>query len=1058
MAQSPRRIRWPLLFRAVLAALILLTVLYSFRAWMPHRQTSANNNSVAAEPTSAAVARASLISRRVLILNSYHPGMTFSDEEVRGIRSTLPPDAEVFLEYMDAKRIQGPAHIAKLAELYAMKYPGAQFDAVFSLDDDALRFLLQYGAQLFPETPVIFCGVNILQPSMLDNQPNFTGVLETIDIEASLDFALRLLPQTKQILVITDPTTTGAANRLELERLARSGRIAQPFVFLDPDGSGLELGQLLDRLKASPRDSIVYHADFYKDKQGNTTNIETLMPLVAQYAPGPVFVHNATYLSHGALGGKLNSGYDQGVTTGQLAVKVWNGKKPADIPLVTKNGNRVMVDHQQLVRWDIPFANVTAAANIPADYVILLNKPEDFWRGRGLYFLAGLGFILIEGLLIAWLFHLLHQQRQLRRDARRAAHRFRALFDLAPFACVVNDQDGRYLMVNHAFCQITGVCKEDALGRTSPEAGVLMDKEAVRTIKRELAEHGSVTGLDVQVSTRGGGQFHTLQACAIIDWDGAPVILSATADITKIREAELALRQSEERYRELVENANIIILKFNTSGVLRFVNAYALKFFGFSEEELVGKNVLGTIVPLVDANGEALEPMIAAVCQDTENFRDNINENITRDGRRVWIHWNNRVVRDEHGQITEIFSFGSDVTKRKQAEDEREKLRDQLLQAQKLESVGRLAGGVAHDFNNMLGVIIGHAELALGEIGAEDRARHDLQQILAAAERSADLTRQLLAFARKQPITPKVLDLNQSIPMMLTMLRRLIGEQIELIWQPGEDLWPVRIDPTQITQILANLSINARDAVDKNGRIVIETANVTLDAAYCTAHVGCIAGEHVLITVSDNGCGMDQLIQERAFEPFFTTKDQGQGTGLGLATVSGVVTQNNGFIHLYSEPGLGSTFRIYLPRFAGDNNNNNNADAFEEEPAQTCQGDCVILLVEDEHILLDMSQEMLESLGYTVLTASSGPEALQCARNHAGAINLLVTDVIMPGMNGKELAEKMAVIRPDMRCLFTSGYTADVIAHQGILNEGVQFVQKPFTKMSLAAKVREVLS
>lgn len=1040
------------LFRRRLAAIALLLIIIG--VWAAHQPGLAAGADTQAVPNTGAET-AVAISRRVLILNSYHPGMTFSDEEVRGIRSTLPPDAEVFLEYMDAKRIQGAAYAAKLAELYAMKYPGAQFDAVFSLDDDALRFLLQHGGQLFPDTPVIFCGVNALQPGMLDHQPLFTGVLETIDIEASIDFALRMLPQTRQILAITDPTTTGAANRRVLERLARSGRFAQPFVFLDPDGSGLELEQLLDRLKASPPDSIAYHADFYKDKQGNTHNIETLMPLVAQHAPGPVFVHNAMYLGHGALGGKLNSGYDQGVTAGRLAGEMWNGKKPADIPMITENGNRVMVDYRQLARWRIPFSAVTSAADVPADSIIVYNKPEDFWRGRGLYFLAGMGFILLEGLLIGWLIRSVHRQRQLRRNARLAVDRFRALFDLAPFACVVNDQNGRYLMVNRAFSQITGVSAEDALGRTGREAGVFLDREAVQFIKRELAEHGSVTGLDVQVSTRGGAQFHTLQACAVIDWDGAPVILSATADITEIRKTELALRQSEERYRELVENASIIILKFDTSGVLRFVNSYALKFFGFSESELVGKNLLGSIVPLTDSNGEAMAPMVDAVCRDTDNLLDNINENITRDGRRVWIHWNNRIIRDEHGQITEIFSFGSDVTKRRQAEEEREKLRDQLLQAQKMESIGRLAGGVAHDFNNMLGVIIGHAELALGNVSQEIRVRRDLEQILVAAERSADLTRQLLAFARKQPIAPKVLDLNQSIAMMLTMLRRLIGEQIELCWQPGENLWPVLIDPTQINQILANLSINAKDAVDENGRIIIETANVVLDGVACAAHVDCLPGEYVMIAVSDNGCGMDQPTRENAFEPFFTTKNQGQGTGLGLATVSGIVTQNNGFIHLYSEPGLGSAFRVYLPRFSvGDHD----PISQDNDPSATpCQGSDVILLVEDEQILLEMTQDMLESLGYTVLTAASGAEALQTARDYSGVINLLITDVIMPGMNGKELVRKMAVVRPSMRCMFMSGYTADVIAHQGVLDRGVQFVQKPFTKMSLATKVREVL-
>jgi PAS domain S-box-containing protein len=990
----------------------------------------------------------------VLVLNSYHPGMHFSDEELRGLRATLPPDTEIFVEYMDAKRTQGEAYLGKLAELYGMKYPGTHFDAIFSLDDDALRFLLTYSAHLFPDTPVIFSGVNALQPGMLDQHPLFTGVLESIDIEASIDFALRLLPATTQVAVITDTTTTGAANRRTLERLATSGRYTQPFVFLDPDGIGLELGQLIERLKQLPAGTIVYHADFYTDKYGNTINVESIMPLVSQNAPGPVFVHNGTYMGFGALGGKLNSGYDQGTTAGRLAQQIWEGKPVAEIPLVTKNENRVMVDYRQLDRWHISLSSVIEAAGVPADQITLFNQPEEFWRGRGLYVLTGVGFMLLEGLLIVWLFRLLRRQQQLRREARQAGERFRALFDLAPFACVVNDQDGRYLLVNRAFTHITGIPADAAVGRTSPEAGVILEKETVHRLKQELADTGLVAGLEVLVTIGQDKILHTLQASAIVDWDGKPVTLSATADITQIRQAEMALRESEERYRELVENANIIIIKFDTSGVLTFVNSYALKFFGYSENELLGHNVVGTIVPKIDTNGQDLGAMIVAICTDTTAFADNINENMTRDGQRVWIHWNNRVVRDADQRIVEIFSFGSDITKRKQAEDEREKLRDQLLQAQKMESVGRLAGGIAHDFNNMLGVIIGHTELALGKLGTETGLRHDLQQILAAAERSADLTRQLLAFARKQPIAPQVLDLNRSIATLLTMLRRLIGEDIELLWQPGEGLWPVLMDPTQLTQILANLSINAKDAIKGGGRIEIATANSTLDAAFCTPHLGCQPGEYVRITVRDNGGGMDQTTRERAFDPFFTTKKQGQGTGLGLAMVSGIITQNNGFIHLESAPGSGTTFDLYLPRCSGTINWGTTI----EGATMPDHGSGTILLVEDERVLLEMSTDMLHALGYTVLSAASAEEALRLAREHAGIIDLLITDVIMPGMNGRDLAVQLQTLRPDLRCLFMSGYPADVIAHQGVLDPGVRFLQKPFTRSSLADKVRETLS
>ncbi|MBM9535585.1 hybrid sensor histidine kinase/response regulator [Desulfobulbus alkaliphilus] len=684
--------------------------------------------------------------------------------------------------------------------------------------------------------------------------------------------------------------------------------------------------------------------------------------------------------------------------------------------------------------------------------VSLSSQTEPYWYERRTLVIAALTFMFLEGVLIIWLIRLLLRQRHLRREARQGSERFKNLFDLAPFACTVNDLEGRYLMVNQAFSQSTGVPAAEALGRTSLELGIIFDRDSVRTINEELERHGIASGLEATLTIREHKILHTLHACKFIDWNGGKALLTATADITRILETEQALRQSEERYRDLVEGANIIIIKFDTSGVVTFANEYALHFFGYSEAELIGKNVVGTIVPEMESSGRDLVRMIAAICQDDETLRDNINENKTRDGRRIWIHWNNRVTRDKEGHILEISSFGSDITKRKQAEEEQEKLRRQLLQAQKMESVGRLAGGVAHDFNNMLGVIIGYTELALENIAPTDPLRRKLLQILNAAERSAELTRQLLAFARKQPIAPRTLDLNKAVEKTLNMLRRLIGEDIELTWQPAPGLWPVLMDPAQVDQILTNLCINAKDAITGKGRITITTANRVVDAISCAACPGLTPGAYVLITVSDNGCGMNLEIQEQIFDPFFTTKDHGQGTGLGLAMVNGIITQNKGCIHCTSTPGQGTEFTIYLPRHRDDDQQCKN------EPADIAPltGKETILLVEDEPTLLDLSTVMLQSLGYTVLSASGPDVALGLTRDHDN-IDLLITDVIMPGMNGKELARQALNLQPTMRCLFMSGYTADVIGKQGVLEPGVQFIQKPFSITTLAAKVREVL-
>jgi PAS domain S-box-containing protein len=390
-----------------------------------------------------------------------------------------------------------------------------------------------------------------------------------------------------------------------------------------------------------------------------------------------------------------------------------------------------------------------------------------------------------------------------------------------------------------------------------------------------------------------------------------------------------------------------------------------------------------------------------------------------------------------------------DITERKRAEEEKEKLQGQLLQAKKMESIGRLAGGVAHDFNNMLSVILGHTELAFEQVAPGQPLYESLQEISKAAKRSADITRQLLAFARKQVIIPKVLDLNETLSPMLNMIRRLIGEDIEVVWAPGKGLWKVKIDPSQLDQILANLATNARDSIAGAGHIAITTNNVEIDKDFCDKNPGFVAGKYVILTVSDDGKGIEKELLPSIFEPFFTTKEISKGTGLGLAMVFGIIKQNEGFIEVRSEPGHGATFNIYLPRVEEPESHDELAAPALKRGSET------VLIVEDEEANLGLFKIFMQALGYKVFAAKDPLEAIAIA--DANEIDLLITDVVMPGMNGYELEKKLTASRPRLRCLFMSGYTADVIAHRGILEGGLNFIQKPFSIRELGAKVREVL-
>ena len=370
-----------------------------------------------------------------------------------------------------------------------------------------------------------------------------------------------------------------------------------------------------------------------------------------------------------------------------------------------------------------------------------------------------------------------------------------------------------------------------------------------------------------------------------------------------------------------------------------------------------------------------------------------------------------------------------------------------------MDAVGRLAGGIAHDFNNVIAIILGYAKLMEHDLSPSDPIVKKVQGIITAAERSAELTNQLLAFARKQVVKPVAVNLNDELSNLQNMLARLIGEDVVLSIKPANDLWNIKIDPSQIDQILANLSTNARDAISDVGTIAIETSNIVVDEAYCKEHLDFHPGEYVMLAFSDTGSGMDKATAARVFEPFFTTKPEGEGCGLGLATVFGIVKQNNGFINVYSEVGKGTTFKIYLPRFHGE------LEAPEEKEKEIpLNGTETILVVEDEEQLLDLSKSSLELYDYTVLTAKSPGDAIVLCERTSGKIDLLITDVVMPGMNGKELKDRLEALRPGMKVIFMSGYTADVVAHRGILDASVNFLQKPFTPLALARKVREVLN
>ncbi len=641
------------------------------------------------------------------------------------------------------------------------------------------------------------------------------------------------------------------------------------------------------------------------------------------------------------------------------------------------------------------------------------------------------------------------EQKRVEEELRRSEEKLRSIFSVVPagIGFVVN----RVVMeCNDYFCEMAGYRREEVLGK-SARLFYPSDEEFVRVASEgyTVAAEKGWAHMETQWRRKDGVLLDGLLGLAPIDpRDLSKGVAFLSLDITDRKRAERGLRLSEEKMRSIFSAAptgiGVVVNRVFTE-----CNDHLCEMTGYSSDELVGRSVR----VLYPSQEEFERVGLVKYGMIAERRSSSVETRWRRkDGEEVDVLLSAAPI-DASDLSKGVTIAALDITERKRAEKEREKLESQLFQAQKIESVGRLAGGVAHDFNNMLSVILGYAELLRANLSSENPMSHDVDEIARAARRSRDITRQLLAFSRKQIISPKPVQLNELIEGTRTTLSRLIGEDIDLRFSPGENLWKIRFDPTQIDQILINLAVNARDAMPEGGVLTIETQNVDIDESFARSQIEMLPGQYVLLAVSDKGTGMDRETLSHLFEPFFTTKEMGKGTGLGLATIYGIVKQNGGFINVFSEPEKGTAFRIYLPRISGEE-----AAVEKTEEILIPTGSASILLVEDDKMVRDLTRKMLETIGYAVLVAGTPAEALALLENRDVSIDLLMTDVVMPGANGADLRRNAEAIRPGVRVLFMSGYTSNVIVQHGVLEEGVHFVQKPFTRRDLARKIHEVLS
>ena len=1128
--------------------------------------------------------------KHALVLHSYHKGLTWTDSVARGIEAEFkrsPMPVEIFHEFMDTKRIFTQAYLRQLVELYRTKYSGQHFDLVICSDDHAFNFLRIHHQALFGDVPVVFCGVNDYNPAMLEGLPKFTGTVESIDMVTTLNTALRLHPQATHLVAIVDETMTGKANK-KLFRQALT-HLDRPMQVTYLENQTMQ--ELLDAVgHLNPSDIAVWLA-FTMDRSGKMFTFRESANLISSHSTAPLYSFWDFLLGQGIVGGMLTSGYSQGQTAATMALRILQGSPVADVPVITKSPNRFMFDYVQLDRFGIDLARLPAGS-------IVINRPSGLYARHKQTFWAIIGgFAALSAIIVLLVMNILRRRRseaalklahdryqnifdssavalfeedcsaikqavdavlaegvtdmtayleanpqfvlrtasllrindanaaalrlydaQAKREMlgslekfltpqalevfkeiliaiaqgrsrftgevvsrtltgqilhilltfalpsnlhgfdriivsavdiserkqaedalRRSENRFRTIFDHAASGMALIDQQGNYLRANAALCRMLGYSESELQQKNWRDVSHPDDIELTKKVINNLLDSGKAPPMEKRYFNKQGETVWGLLNVALIaDQDNDPrYYIVQVQDITLIKAAQARLRQREERYRQIFEADLSGFYIVTTAGELLMCNRVFAEILGFSSV----KDAVGA-----DFNAfykdPTLRPKLLSDLSRKKKLEHCEAEFVRRDGATIHVLINAVGQFDAKGQLVEICGYLMDVTRQKSLEA-------QLLHAQKMESIGTMAGGVAHDFNNLLMGIMGNASLAMIDLGEQHPTFSRLKNIEQYVHSGSDLTSQLLGFAKGGKYEVRTTDPNLLLKRNLKMFART-HKNIAVHTALSENIWPIEADRTQIDQVLYNLYVNAQQAMEKGGDLYIATRNKMLDAQQTGPH-GLAPGRYVEISVADTGAGMRPEILPRIFDPFFTTKERGRGTGLGLASAYGIIKNHSGFITVTSRKEDGSTFYIYLPA--------SNRKLEEKAPAPNSQvagGSESILLVDDETIVLDAVGNMLRHLGYNVKTANSGAQAVETYRAHKQEIDLVILDMVMPGMGGSDTFNQLREINPEVRVILCSGYSADGHAAEILERRCQGFMQKPFTLSKLSQKLHEV--
>jgi len=950
------------------------------------------------------------------------------------LRSGVRDRVEFYTEYLDLVRFSSPAHAANLVKLLKLEFSEQKPDLIVPVSYAAMRFLLEEGKDLFPGVPA----VALFNARRLDELKrriaggaagrDITGVASTDEPIKTLDLALQLQPDTQRVAVVVgcSPVEKFWVDQLKQDFLPYRQRVEVEYL------TGLTMKEVLSRVAELPPHSVVLNTFFFEDAGGEFFLEEEALDLVSGASRVPVYAIYSNDIGHGVVGGWMTDPENAGRQIARTAARVLGGEKASTIPIGFDNSAKDIVDGRQLQHWHL------RENRLPPATLELFREPSVWERYR--YLIIGVfALCIVETFFILALF----VSMQRRKGAERALLREKALADAVieslPGIFLLQDKAGRNVRWNRNAERLARYGLKDV-----PELGNVADKykELARRAKDEAFERGSCQ-VEADLLLQEGASAPYYFTGVRVDLEGKPYLAIVGIDLTENKRAQNAVRRSEAELRSFVENAPYGI---GTIAVQqdRFVHANPalVKLLGYkSEPEVLALTISRDLYSDADATPFRAQPTRAeffSAVEFTWKRRDGKPVVVRASGRRLTRPGND-------GDLIEIIA--EDVTARRLLEE-------QLRQAQKMEALGQLAGSVAHDFNNLLGVIIGYSELLSVDLGSESSAGTRLETIKKAGMRAASLTSQLLAFSRRQVLQPKVLSLNSLVTETQKMLQRLMGEDIDQRVVLDSALGKTKADPGQMVQVIMNLAVNARDAMPAGGNLTIRTANVEFADVTSIYGVAVPPGHYVMLSVSDTGTGMDADTRDRVFEPFFTTKPAGKGTGLGLATVYGIVKQSGGYIFADSEVGRGTTFNVYLPQ----------VDLPVEEASSPASkiadpppGSETLLVVEDEPAFRELLREGLQSRGYQVLVASNGVDALQVADRHEGPIHLVITDVIMPQMSGPELARCLIDVRGNIDVLYMSGYADDKLGAVPASNGELTWIQKPFYLDDLLRKTKDIL-